>query len=626
MFERIIKILLITLLCSVFATAFMVSFDLADGTFTAKTFYFYLICVAIAISLSIYFISNKEEIKFSLNKLDFALLIFYGYSLIRLLFTEQVPLYNARIISFTFLIILYFIFKKIFFNHSKEKPNYAIYFILISYLTAGLLQGLIGLFQTYEIFGFSHSNEFIAVGSFGNPAPYASFIESVLPFAFGISQLYNGNKIVDKLLKKYALLTFIVLVLVLPSTETRGAWVASLGGVVFILIVKYNFIEKLKLLFNIGWKKVSALICLGAVVILLFTSLYYIRPASAFGRLLIWKVSANMIMDYPLFGIGYDSFGNNYNNYQAQYFAEKERSDFEKYVAGNVKQAHNEYIETTVELGFIGIMLFLFVFYNVFISKNLPDDKENNFINISKATLVTIMLSACFSYPFQILPTLINFVFILSVISSQLIPFKNFTLFNKKNTIPIIKYSYVFVMLSILYFFVVKEYYNYKAHVDWQKAKDLSYSQNYYLAIPVYKSLYPVLKNQSNFLLNYGGSLSLMGRHDEAIKVLEECSKTNQDPNLFISLGNSYAAHGFFNKAKSSYYKSFYIVPSQFYPKYLLAKLFERIGDQDSANLLAQNIISLKTKVPSVAVEQMKNEMKNLLKNLGNTGLIKSTH
>lgn len=625
MFERIIKILFFAFLCSVFATAFIVSSYLVDGTFTAKTFYFYLICVSIIILLVVYLITNKTEIKFSLNKLDFALLSFYSYSLIRLLFTEQVPLYNARIISFTFLIILYFIFKQIFCN-SKENKVYIIYFLLFSYLTAGLLQGLIGLFQTYEIFGFSHSNDFIAVGSFGNPAPYAGFIESVLPFAFGISQLYNVNNRIDKPLKKFAFLTFLVLVLVLPSTETRGAWVASLGGVIFILFVKYNLIEKLRILFNKRREKVAALICSAVIVIILFTSLYYIRPASAFGRLLIWKVSANMIADYPLFGIGYDSFGNNYNNYQAEYFAEKERTDFEKYVAGNVKQAHNEYIETTVELGFVGLMLFLFIFHNAFKSNNSSNFKVNNFINISKSALITMLISAFFSYPLQILPSLLNFIFLLAIISANGSQIKNFAVASAINKIPLIKYGFGCLTFLALYLFVVKELQNYKAHINWQKAKDLSYSQNYYLAIPIYKRLYPVLKNQVNFLQNYGGSLSLMGQHKEAIQILEECSKTNQDPNLYISLGNSYEAVGFFNKAKRSYYKSSYMIPSQFYPKYLLAKLYDKIAEMDSAKLIAQNIITLKPKVTSLAVEQMKNEMKNLLEKPVNTGLIKSTH
>jgi O-antigen ligase len=615
MLKKVINILLIMLLGAVFATAFMVSADLVDGTFTAKTFYFYLVCVAIFISLAVYLITNKTEIIFSLNKLDFVLLLFYGYSLIRLLFTEQVPLYNARIISFTFLIILYFIFKQIFFKRSKEKPNYAIYFLLFAYLTAGLLQGLIGLFQTYEIFGFSRANEFIAVGSFGNPAPYAGFIESVLPFAFGLTQLYEGNKLIDKLLKKYALLTFLVLVLVLPATETRGSWIASLVGIAFVLAIKYRLVEKLKYYLNKNWKKISAIVCSIALIILLFTALYHIRPASAFGRLLIWKVSANMLTDYPLFGIGYDSFGNNYNNYQAKYFAAEERSEFEKYVAGSVRQAHNEYIETTVELGFIGISLFVFLLYSALKLKNYAEADRNILINISKAALITLIIGACFSYPFQILPTFLNFIFLLSIISANGIPFKEFSLGFITNKTSTIKYAFVFIIIFILSVFVSKEFSNYKAHINWQKAIDLSYTQNYYLAIPVYESLYSDLKNQANFLQNYGGTLSLEGKHKEAIHILEECSKINQDPNLYISLGNSYEALGFFNKAKSSYYKSSYMIPTQFYPKYLLAKLFQSNGMYDHAKSIAISLITQTPKIPSTAIEQMKEEMKLLIKN-----------
>ena len=612
MFKRTTKILFIVFLCSVFATAFMVSSDLVDGIFTTKTFYFYLVFISIIVSFVIYLISSKPEIKFTLNKLDIALLIFYGYSFIRLIFTEQIPLYNARIVTFTFLIILYFIFKQIFFKHSKENLGYTIYFLLFSFLTAGLLQGFIGLLQTYEIFGFSHSNEFIAVGSFGNPAPYAGFIESVLPFAFGITQLYNGNKTVDKLLKKYALLTFLVLVLVLPTTETRGAWVASLGGVVFVLIVKYNFIEKLKLLFNKRWKKVAALICLGAAVILLFTSLYYIRPASAFGRLLIWKVSANMIADYPLFGIGYDSFGNNYNNYQAQYFAEKERSNFEKYVAGSVKQAHNEYIEIAVEFGFYGLLIFLGLLRFVLISKSQYDNYKNILFVSSKACIFSIMIGGLFSYPLQILPSFINFIFLLAILSSFSNYYNIFTFqfIRTKNLITAFSSILIFILIV---FFANREIRNYNSLQQWQIAKLLSLSQSYSSAIPIYKQEYTQLNKNGNFLLNFGGTLSLAGEHKKAIQILEKGAELNTDPNLYLSLGNSYSTIGDLIKAKECYLTASNMVPNQFFPKYLLAKLYYDSGDINRFNDLANEIIVSKPKIASSAILQMKSEIKHLM-------------
>jgi hypothetical protein len=221
-------------------------------------FYYYLICLLLIIFLA-YLVFTIREIKFSLNAIDIALFLFYFYSVIRLIFTTQIPLYNARIICFTFHIVLYLLFKTVFFRHYSGQPNYSKYIILFAFLSAGLLQGIIGLFQTYEIFGY-YRNRFIATGSFKNPAPYAGFIESVIPFSFGLSQMVIKKNLIDKLLKKYSLVTFLVCMLVLPTTRTRGAWVATFIGILFILFIKHNIIEKVKYYFfsfNIAHRNLS---------------------------------------------------------------------------------------------------------------------------------------------------------------------------------------------------------------------------------------------------------------------------------------------------------------------------------------------------------------------------------
>ena len=182
--SKILKSLTILSMCALFATAFINSDDLVNGIITAKTFYFYGICVIILFLVVINLLIRNYSIKISFNILDISLVAFYLYNLVRLVFTVEVPFYNTRIIQFTLLILLYFIFKNYFKNFRLDKITNA-FFILIAFLVAGLLQAIIGLFQAHNLFGY-YSGYFLAFGTFGNPAPYTGFIISVLPFSLGL--------------------------------------------------------------------------------------------------------------------------------------------------------------------------------------------------------------------------------------------------------------------------------------------------------------------------------------------------------------------------------------------------------------------------------------------------------
>lgn len=612
MIKTAYKYIIALLLSMIFTVIFFKSDELADGIFTAKMFYFYFAAVIIIAALIPYYIGTiyKKDISLKISALDAAVLFFYVYSFIRLL-TTQTSLYNDRFFCFTLLLIFYFSFKKVFKSGiftNTVSPGYIILFI---FLSAGFLQSLIGLFQTYGILGFTHV-QFLATGSYDNPAPYAQFIGAVLPFAFGISQFYAGDIFLNRLLKKYAFLTFLTCLLVLPSTATRGAWAASAAGVIFILAVKYELVKKLSIYLNSKAKRLIAAIGIGAFICGLLIGLYYIRPASAYGRLLIWKVSANIIAGHPFFGAGYDSFSANYNNYQAAYFAEKDRNDFEIYVTDDVKEAHSDFIEIAVELGFLGLLLFTAI---LFISLKQPQSEAENqpLARAAQASIISIAISAIFTYPYQILPTFIIFMFMLSLVSSNID--KNVFIIPDFRFGRILGYASIFAAAIFLALFARYEIGNFNAYIAWGKGRMNSSWCVYDEAIKQYKAAYPYLKQNGNYLLNYGGTLSLMGKHKEAIVLLKESEKYNSESNIYLSLGRSYEALNEFNLAEAAYKKASFMVPNLFYPKYKLAKLYAKAGRNNDAILLAEEIINTEPKIASMAIEEMKIEMKGIIKN-----------
>ena len=86
--------------------------------------------------------------------------------------------------------------------------------------------------------------------------------------------------------------------------------------------------------------------------------LYFYRSGSADARLLIWRVSLDMIADRPLTGFGPGNFPRYYMLYQADWFRAHPDSEFAA-VADNAVYSFNEYIKLAVEEGLPGLLLFV---------------------------------------------------------------------------------------------------------------------------------------------------------------------------------------------------------------------------------------------------------------------------
>ena len=66
--------------------------------------------------------------------------------------------------------------------------------------------------------------------------------------------------------------------------------------------------------------------------------------------------------------------------------------------------------------------------------------------------------------------------------------------------------------------------------------------------------------------------------------------------------------------AELAYFHAANMIPHKFYPKYLLAKLYEVSGNVEQAKEMALIILEKEIKVQSPAVQEMKQEMEKLLK------------
>ncbi|MCR8667542.1 O-antigen ligase family protein [Aestuariibaculum sp. M13] len=462
-------------------------------------------------------------------------------------------------------------------------------------------------------------------GSFFNPGPYAGFLASVWPVALGIylfkekiiiqvqNQL-NSNSQIIKGFTKYSfeympLLGLMSILLVIPASQSRASWLAVMVCTIILLEYKYAFFKKL--LKKIGRLK-KVLLVLSATIVLgagLF-GIFHFKKASANGRLFIWKVTSEMISDAPVFGVGFDRFKAHYMNYQAKYFEQNGETE-ESLVADNTYYAFNEGIQFVSENGLIGFFLLLTVIYLIF---KQPLRADYNYLRaLLKACLLSIFVFGCFSYPTQILPIKLVLIAVLAMVSSLNLKKYEVVYYSK----PTKKWLFKGLVL-VAGIGVCLKGFSYtqklgKGFIKWNDAFELYGYGLYQEAIEEYKLAYPAFKNDGDFLMNYGKALTMLGDNKEAVKILNDAKQQLNTTIIQTALGDAYKEVKHYEKAEQAYKHAANMTPSRFYPYYLLAKLFDESNQNQKALKIAKTLLNKDIKIPSTAVVEIQQEMKQII-------------
>ncbi len=451
----------------------------------------------------------------------------------------------------------------------------------------------------------------------------------------------------------YRTLNFFVLIsitgmcLVLPASHSRAAWLAVLVSSIYLIWIRYPFLGQITSYFNTRIKKLILFLSLVTFLIASGVGLYYFKKGSADGRLLVWKVSAVMINDRPFFGFGYDGFKKHYMDYQAEYFKDKPKSGYAM-LAGDNNYAFNEPIQLTVEHGIIGLIpliaIVLLVFSEKYKTQPLKEPEENSIcpatdgnicvslqfgkippersdperflFHISRAVIISIMVFGLFSYPLQILPIKICLVVALAFVANILSRNLNlnhsesnhitelFRLFTKS----ILSVGLGLLFVAMLHIQKVKN-----AYCNWKNAFDLYNIGLYDDCLADYEKAYPKLKTNGDFLTNYGKALSIAGKHEKAIAILLQASRYYPNTVVYTALGDCYKGLGQTANAEQAYLHAWHMNPSRFYPKYLLAKMYDESGQKVKAVEIARELLSKDIKIESTAIREIRDEMKRII-------------
>lgn len=139
-------------------------------------------------------------------------------------------------------------------------------------------------------------------------------------------------------------------------------------------------------------------------------------------RLFIWRITLEMYALKPVLGLGPGAFKIKYLEYQKDFLKRADNAEAFDDIAGNAKEAHNDYIQTLAECGsagFLAMAYFFFVIYKTgvsFLASARDEFDDRKFLALAAMTgLAAYLTGALADFPFHVPPNAMM-IFILSAI------------------------------------------------------------------------------------------------------------------------------------------------------------------------------------------------------------------
>jgi tetratricopeptide (TPR) repeat protein len=460
-------------------------------------------------------------------------------------------------------------------NNSKH----IVQIILIGLIILGLYECVIGILQLIGTLPSGHIL-YPATGTFFNPGPYCGFIATLMPLAIHYI-LVNNNKFIYTL----AIIYFFIGLLILPILFGRTGWIAAIIGCGYVYL-KHHKIRLQK------WHIIVVIFvaCISAI------SLYLLKPASALGRVFLYKLGIDAFQENAIYGVGWDNVAGAIGNAQEIYFKNNPNSIFVA-VAGSPEYAFNEFLQIAIAYGIIAIVAFILLFTLNFIIAN--KNKEYGLAGSILAAAIVCMAS----YPLQFNEFILMFAAIL--ITTTL-------LLHKANV-----YVKAVVSSFIVFSCCVIVWQNTQRHnllEQWQLQK-LAYQYNLSERnMHELDSLHKKMYWSKNFLFDYGKVLRKNHLYKRSIIIMQEGTKISSDPMFLNLIGKNYYDLKQYNSAESYFKRSINRLPGRLYPYYLLAKLYTDscFYNVEQFKNTYNAAMQLTPKVQSPAVRQMRSELKLL--------------
>ena len=493
-----------------------------------------IICLLTLFFRLLLFLKTGRKIKeVRLTACDIAVALFISYIFLRWLLQRE-DVAELSIFRWFLFAVVYILARTV--NHKET--------LFSALILSASLQAVVALLQKVGCLSSLHPL-FDVTGTFNNPGPLGGYLAVGLVVAV---LLYASS------FRHWSTRT----VLKVASIGVMGTafyWADSRAGLLAVaagLLMAYG--GKMKFF---GWRGRAWCVCLSvAAVAFVCILLFAYRPLSANARLLIWRVSSDMVMDKPLLGHGVGAFEKKYMFYQADYFRNHPQSDFLN-VADNVTYPYNELLHIAVETGMCGLVLFLLVAVSPFV---FSDERT------LKAVLAAWLIFAMFSYPVNVVPLMMNFAL--------------FTGLCRGKTVSVLGVNRIFCGLAVVPLMGL-------------------------LAVCGHVMLFFC---ESSTLL-----IDVLGRKVRNVEQVDLLQKLPLSCETYCMRGDIYLERKSYGQAEESYKVAAEMIPTRIRPNYKLWNLYLLQQDTVNARKMALHILAQRVKVENTFSIKVRGRMKQFL-------------
>lgn len=487
-------------------------------------------------------------------------------------------------------LLLFYLSVRLMYKLNYRYIYYGVLFVLFVHTVWGYLQYV-------EILPGNNSY-FKLTGPYHNPGILGGVMCLLLIIVIGGSfQFFShfGRR------KRMHFIVIIVIVLALPVvglTEARASWLALVLALLYLVYMRWGR--------QVSRKK-QMIYSLGTIVVLPFLLFFFytLKPLSANGRVLIWKVSCQMIKDKPFTGFGKGGFEANYLYYQAAYMKEG-ASDAERYVADNTHFAFNEVIRVAVEHGIPGA--FVYVSFFIFICL-LPTRRDIVSYTI-KSTIGGIVVWGLFSYPHSVFGVMALLVASLAALLNR----------QKKQTkaclsvVPLRVFRLLMIAVLVPLLISIYSYYQwYDRFATYRKSTSVDEAIAAPLELMRFREKLPT---DMAVLTFYANVLRKQQDNKKLLEVIHTMEGLYPTPTLWIHKGDIYRKLGDMEKAEQAYQLAAAMVPTRQKARYKLSLLYLHTGRTEEAVLLARCLLSEKVKNYGFETFEMHKDLKRTFRDM----------
>lgn len=416
-----------------------------------------------------------------------------------------------------------------------------------------------------------------------------------LPFALNAVKTKNALWRIVLIIVLLVDFTFLVL------TKGRAGWIGLLVASVFI-IFRYSKYKR------INFFLLTSLFSIISIVAFLI----FFKRDSSEGRILIYKVSADLLKRNWLTGIGTGQFKLEYNKQQAAYFSKHDINSKEALLADNSYYAFNDFYQILIGNGIVGLILILTALYFLVIHiKNVRVNNQNEHLFYgTSASLICILVASLFSYPLQIFPIQIHTIFCLAVITSY-----------PSNRKPIFQLStnnwFFRILLGLLCLIVTIHFFNrWRYDMKARQALKLSKSGFKKKAIEKYEQLYKLRYKDGTVLYLCAEELYHANRLTEAKGVIQATKEYYTSNNVYTLSARIANELGDYKTAEQDFKTALYMVPNRMLSRYNLMNFYLERKDTTNAAYWVKSILNMPIKVPSDITRVTKERVRKINKEL----------